>query len=128
MEDHAGDRTILRLPRCDINMDDCETIQNYSYIDKNDPYDVITWQRVFRGDFIGSLENLTMFPADKQDLKFAFRMWDNDPDDRCRYFRQLYYADNTEWQLGVKRRITSLSFSFIAPEVDIEVFSVSKTS
>lgn len=77
---------------------------------------------------ISTIGNLILFPADKQELRFAFCMWDNDPDDRCRYFRQLHYADNTPWQLGIKREIKSLSFSFLAPEVVIDVFEVSQTS
>ena len=128
MENHVHDRKILRLPRCDINKDEIETLENYAYIDKNDPVDVITWQRVFRGKFIGLMHDLTMFPSDVQELRFAFRIWDNNPDDRCRYFRQLYYADNTAWQLGVKRKITSLSFGFLAPESTIEIYSISQTS
>ncbi len=128
MKDHEDDRTILRLPRCDINQESVETEQDYAYIDKTDPIDVITWQRVFRGQFIGVMNNLTMFPVDVQELRFAFRIWDNDPDDRCRYFRQLYYADNTPWQLGVKRKITSVSFGFLAPQSAIEIFPISQTS
>ena len=128
MKDHEDDRSVLRLPRCDINKEELTTEQSYAYIDKNDPCDVITWQRVFSGRFLGVMDYLLMFPVDRQELSFAFRIWDNDHDDRCRYFRQLYYADNTAWQLGVKRTIKSLSFTFIAPESLIEVYSVSQTS
>lgn len=127
IEAHTADRTELRFPRYDLNKEDCSQEQ-YAYIDKSDPHDVITWQQVLRGKFMGIVDNLTLFPADKQELRFAFRMWDNDPDDRCRYFRQLHYADNTPWQLGIKRHVKSLSFSFLAPEVYIDVFEVSQTS
>jgi len=115
IEDYSADRTILRFPRYDLNKDEVEVEQIYAYIDISDPQDVITWQQVLRGKFIGIVDNLSLFPADKQELRFAFRMWDNDPDDRCRYFRQLHYVDNTSWQLGIKRKVKSLSFSFLAP-------------
>jgi len=128
IQDHSGDRTMIRFPRYDLNKDEVEIEQNYAYIDMNDPHDVITWQQVLRGKFMGIVDNLSLFPADKQELRFAFRMWDNDPDDRCRYFRQLNYADNTPWQLGIKRKVKSLSFCFLAPQIEIEEFAVSRTS
>lgn len=128
IEDYSADRTILRFPRYDLNKDEVEVEQIYAYIDISDPQDVITWQQVLRGKFIGIVDNLSLFPADKQELRFAFRMWDNDPDDRCRYFRQLHYVDNTSWQLGIKRKVKSLSFSFLAPQICIDEFAVSRTS
>lgn len=127
-QDHAYDRNIVRFPRYDLNKDDVNLERSYTYIDKTDPQDVITWQQVLRGTFRSELKNLHSFPADIQHLNLTFRMWDNDPDDRCRYFRQLDYADNTPWPLCVKRRIKSLAFTFLAPEVDIDVFEVSQTS
>ena len=121
-------RTLVRLPRYDLNKHDVDQISSYAYIDKNDPQDVITWQQVLRGTFQGELRNLIKFPADLQELKLAFRMWDNDPDDRCRYFRQLHYADNTAWPLCIKRKIKSLSFAFLAPQAEVDVFKTSQTS
>jgi predicted GNAT superfamily acetyltransferase len=129
IEDHENDpRTVIRLPRYDLNKDEVDQVSSYAYIDKNDPQDVITWQQVLRGTFSGELRNLILFPADLQELRFTFRIWDNDPDDRCRYFRQLHYADNTAWPLCVKRPMTSLSFAFLAPQAEIDVFEVSQTS
>jgi hypothetical protein len=79
-------RTLIRLPRYDLNKHEVEQMASYAYIDKNDPHHVITWQRVLRGTFISGLRNLSKFPADVQKLQLIYRMWDNDPDDRCRYF------------------------------------------
>jgi len=119
---------LIRLPRYDLNKDFIEDLDSYAYIDRNDPRDVITWQQVKRGTFQAELSKLVFFPADIQNLKLVFRMWDNDPDDRCRYFRQLHYPDNTAWTMCVKRKIKSLSFSFLAPQADIDVFETTRTS
>ena len=116
IEAHTADRTELRFPRYNLNKDNVAQEQNYAYIGKIDPHDVIAWQQVPCGKFMGIVGNLTLFPADKQELRFALRMWGNDPDDRCRYFRQLHYADNTPWQLGITRKVKSLSFSSSLPK------------
>lgn len=121
-------RTLIRLPRYDLNKHEVEQMASYAYIDKNDPHDVITWQQVLRGTFISGLRDLSSFPADVQKLQLIYRMWDNDPDDRCRYFRQLHYADNTPWQLCMKRQPKSVSFKFLAPKAEIDVYKESQTS
>ncbi|KAL3938761.1 MAG: hypothetical protein SGBAC_006389 [Bacillariaceae sp.] len=128
MDKHKSDRTIIRLPRYDLNKDDVDVHHSYAYIHKDDPQDVITWHQVLRGTFFSGLQNVHEFPADVQDLDLVYRMWDNDPDDRCRYFRQLHYADNTAWQLCIKRPIKTIAFRFLAPTAKIEVYETSKTS
>eukprot|EP00553_Chaetoceros_curvisetus_P001280 CAMPEP_0204621486 /NCGR_PEP_ID=MMETSP0717-20131115/7176_1 /ASSEMBLY_ACC=CAM_ASM_000666 /TAXON_ID=230516 /ORGANISM="Chaetoceros curvisetus" /LENGTH=597 /DNA_ID=CAMNT_0051635895 /DNA_START=69 /DNA_END=1862 /DNA_ORIENTATION=+ len=129
MKDHeAGPRTVIRLPRYDLNKDEVDQISSYAYIDKNDPHDVITWQQVLRGTFSGELRNVRNFPADLQELRFMFRIWDNDPNDRCRYFRQLHYVDNTAWPICTKRDVKSMSFTFLAPQAEIDIFKASRTS
>ncbi|CAJ1938985.1 unnamed protein product [Cylindrotheca closterium] len=125
---NQSDRNIVRLPRYDLNKDEVDLHQSYAYIDRKDPPDVITWQQVLRGTFLSGLRNVNEFPADVQELDLVYRMWDNDPDDRCRYFRQLHYADNTAWQLCIKRPIKAVAFTFLAPTAKIEVFETSKTS
>ena len=72
--------------------------------------------------------DLRNFPADTQMLEFKFRMWDNDPDDRCRYFRQLYNVDNIAWQLGVKRVVDVPTCSFLAAQVELGKDPVAGTS
>jgi hypothetical protein len=71
------------------------------------------------------LRNLSKFPADVQKLQLIYRMWDNDPDDRCRYFWQLHYADNTAWQLCIKRHPKCVSFKLLAPKAEIDVYETS---
>ena len=43
----------LRFPRYTFNEFNTETTQHYAYIDRHDPPDVITMQKVVRGNFIG---------------------------------------------------------------------------
>ena len=87
LENHPAVKKRIRCPRFDFNKDEFQVTESYAYIDKNDPQDVITWHIVLRGTFSGELQSIRYFPADLQELRFTFRMWDNDPDDRCRYFR-----------------------------------------
>ena len=122
------ERRNLRLPRFAINDIDVETVQKYAYINKSDPPDVITSQHVIKGTFKGSFSNLSEFPTDIQQLNFRFRMWDNASDDRCRYFRQLYYVDNTAWQKCIKEDITSTKCTFLANTAKLCICKLAKTS
>ena len=82
---------------------------------------------MLRGTFKCKL-SLHNFPADVQHLPFRFRMWDSDPDDRCRYFRQLHYVDGTPWPICVKGKITSIDSTFLANKVTVGIDPVAETS
>jgi len=117
----------IRAPRYATNALDVDTTQKYAYIDRHDPPDVATMQVVLKGTFQCRMD-LRAFPADVQSLPFRHRMWDSDPDDRRRYFRQLCHADGTPWPVGVKGDIESIECVFQAPRCQVGLDPVATTS
>jgi hypothetical protein len=122
-----SDKKGIRMPNFALNTADVETTAEYGYIDQQDPHDVVTLQRVLKGSFSADVA-LHAFPADVQKLPLRFRMWDSNPDDRCRYFRLLQYCDGTPWFVGSKTKISAIEFKFQQPMVEIGTDELAKTS
>eukprot|EP00942_MAST-04A_sp_MAST-4A-sp1_P003208 g3208.t1 len=117
----------LRVPNFAMNTTDATTTQNYAYLDKGDPKDLITCQRVVKGKFSANID-LHKFPFDTQKLGFRFRMWDSNPDDRCRYFRLLPFCDGTPWSKCRKSNISAIESAFQKPSAMVGVDPTAGTS
>ena len=117
----------LRVPNFSMNSDEIEMTQNYAYIDRTSPRDIVTAQRMYRGMFRTNVK-LDDFPADISNLPIHVRMWDSNPDDRRRYFRLLWFTDGMPWCVPVKNEIRAVDSVFLQPHYSIAKDKVAGTS
>ena len=117
----------IRIPKFASNEGTVKITAKYAYLDKTDPPEVITAQIVYEGFFKMQL-SLQSFPMDVQELYFRFRIFDSNPDDRCRHFRILPFCDGTPISVVKKNDIIALDGEFQKPSFEVDIDLVAKTS